>query len=109
MGYFQVRYDFRVVNYDRRGFIRLYTGKNDCLSHFSPMNVRRTQVNRNLWLNDLHVLTIDQMLLRKNMPKLYPKSFGQYLHFDFFGQYTIQFSRRSTLCREGKLCQFYLM
>ena len=26
MGYFQVRYNFRVVNYDRRGFIRLATG-----------------------------------------------------------------------------------
>ena len=26
MGYFQVRYDSRVVNYDRRGFIRLATG-----------------------------------------------------------------------------------
>ena len=26
MGYFQVRYDARVVNYDRRGFIRLATG-----------------------------------------------------------------------------------
>ena len=25
MGYFQVRYDFRVINYDRRGFIRLAT------------------------------------------------------------------------------------
>ena len=25
MGYFQVRYDSRVVNYDRRGFIRLTT------------------------------------------------------------------------------------
>ena len=25
MGYFQVRYDFRVVNYNRRGFIRLAT------------------------------------------------------------------------------------
>ena len=25
MGYFQVRYDSRVVNYDRRGFIRLVT------------------------------------------------------------------------------------
>ena len=25
MGYFQVRYDSRVVNYDRRGFIRLST------------------------------------------------------------------------------------
>ena len=25
MGYFQVRYDSRVVNYDRRGFIRLAT------------------------------------------------------------------------------------
>ena len=28
MGYFQVRYDSRVVNYDRRGFIRLATGAN---------------------------------------------------------------------------------
>ena len=26
MGYFQVRYDSRVVIYDRRGFIRLATG-----------------------------------------------------------------------------------
>ena len=26
MGYFQVRYDNRVINYDRRGFIRLATG-----------------------------------------------------------------------------------
>ena len=26
MGYFPVRYDSRVVNYDRRGFIRLTTG-----------------------------------------------------------------------------------
>ena len=26
MGYFQVRYDSRVVNYDRRVFIRLATG-----------------------------------------------------------------------------------
>ena len=27
MGYFQVRYNSRVVNYDRRGFIRLATGQ----------------------------------------------------------------------------------
>ena len=27
MGYFQVRYDSRVVIYNRRGFIRLATGK----------------------------------------------------------------------------------
>ena len=26
MGYFQVRYDSRVINYDRRGFIGLATG-----------------------------------------------------------------------------------
>ena len=26
MGYFPVRYDSRVVNYDRRGFIKLATG-----------------------------------------------------------------------------------
>ena len=29
MGYFQVRYDSRGVNYDRRGFIRLATGVGD--------------------------------------------------------------------------------
>ena len=28
MGYFQVRYDSRVVNYDRRGFIGSATGAN---------------------------------------------------------------------------------
>ena len=27
MGYFPVRYDSRVVNYDHRGFIRLATGQ----------------------------------------------------------------------------------
>ena len=27
MGYFQVKYDSRVVNYDRGGFIRLAAGK----------------------------------------------------------------------------------
>ena len=27
MGYFPVRYDSRVVNYERRGFIRLATGR----------------------------------------------------------------------------------
>ena len=26
MGYFKVRYDSRVINYNRRGFIRLATG-----------------------------------------------------------------------------------
>ena len=30
MGYFPVRYDSRVVIYDRRGFIRLATGSNPC-------------------------------------------------------------------------------
>ena len=40
MGYFQVRYDSRVVNYDRRGFIRLATGLQfykfgfKCVSHY---------------------------------------------------------------------------
>ena len=31
MGYFPVRYDSRVVNYDRRGFIRLAAGKGPIL------------------------------------------------------------------------------
>ena len=30
MGYFQVRYNSRVVIYDRRGFIRLATGIEHC-------------------------------------------------------------------------------
>ena len=30
MGYFQVGYDFSVVNYDRRGFIILATGDQLC-------------------------------------------------------------------------------
>ena len=33
MGYFQVRYDSRVVNYDRGGFIRLATGWLEIGSH----------------------------------------------------------------------------
>ena len=32
MGYFPVRYNSRVVNYDRRGFIRLATGLQVCTS-----------------------------------------------------------------------------
>ena len=32
MGYFQVRYDSRVVNYKHRGFIRLATDRNCDLS-----------------------------------------------------------------------------
>ena len=40
MGYFQVRYDSRVVNYDRRGFIRLAT------EHKSPVfNPRWTEIH----------------------------------------------------------------
>ena len=39
MGYFQVRYDSRVINYDRRGFIGLATGlrtkRVTCQIHFS--------------------------------------------------------------------------
>ena len=40
MGYFQVRYDSRVINYDRRGFIRLATGLQflkfgiNCFTHY---------------------------------------------------------------------------
>ena len=44
MGYFPVRYDSRVVNYDRRGFIRLATGpsgvrssrSDDCATSAAP-------------------------------------------------------------------------
>ena len=34
MGYFQVKYDSRVVNYNLRGFIRLATGHTDRLLRF---------------------------------------------------------------------------
>ena len=36
MGYFQVRYDSKVVNYDRRGFIRLATGVKICTFQTLP-------------------------------------------------------------------------
>ena len=38
MGYFQVRYDSRVVNYERRSFIRLTTG-------LSTLNILKAQLN----------------------------------------------------------------
>ena len=34
MGYFPVRYNSRVVNYDRRGFIRLAAGQAFNLPHY---------------------------------------------------------------------------
>ena len=34
MGYFPVRYDSRVINYDRRGFIRLATDRTSSLAAF---------------------------------------------------------------------------
>ena len=37
MGYFQVRYDSRVVNYDHRGFIRLTIGLLGCPSSFQRL------------------------------------------------------------------------
>ena len=42
MGYFPVRYDSRVVNYDRRGFIRLATG---------IRYVNRNSIQTILWQN----------------------------------------------------------
>ena len=52
MGYFQVRNDSRVVNYDRRGLIRLATGLpppvanliNDLRSNFTTLELRRVPV-----------------------------------------------------------------
>ena len=38
MWYFQVRYDSRVVNYERRSFIRLTTG-------LSTLNILKAQLN----------------------------------------------------------------
>ena len=35
MGYFPVRYNSRVVNYDRRGFIRLATGYNSRVVNYN--------------------------------------------------------------------------
>ena len=42
MGYFQVRYDSRVVNYDHIGFIELATGE----KHLNQLQIR----NRNIYL-----------------------------------------------------------
>ena len=39
MGYFQVRYDSRVVIYDRRGFIRLATGASSSLPKIRHNNL----------------------------------------------------------------------
>ena len=43
MGYFQVRYDSRVVNYDRIGFIGLATGE----KYLNQLQIR----NRNIYLH----------------------------------------------------------
>ena len=39
MGYFPVRYDSRVINYDRRGFIRLATGLCQGLNLLCPISL----------------------------------------------------------------------
>ena len=44
MGYFQIRYDSRGINYDRRGFIRLATGfERSCAAVNANVNVRRSK------------------------------------------------------------------
>ena len=48
MGYFQVRYDSRVVNYDHRGFIRLATGPGVTLIEVHLLQLHR-QVDQ--WAN----------------------------------------------------------
>ena len=42
MGFFQVRYESRVVHYDLRGFIRLATGHTVCLPHARFIFVKTT-------------------------------------------------------------------
>ena len=42
MGYFQVRYDSRVVNYDRRGFIRLATDGYIILHYIWPFTTKKS-------------------------------------------------------------------
>ena len=47
MGYFQVRCDSRVVNYNRRGFIRLATGLSaQFISNFVNVHFRKTDFAR---------------------------------------------------------------
>ena len=43
MGYFQFRYGSRVVNYDRRGFIRLATGETTLKSFASSGKMNQIQ------------------------------------------------------------------
>ena len=54
MGYFLVRYDSGVVNYDRRGFIRLAPGVSHSLNIFClvlVVSVKYTVLNKSSFLN----------------------------------------------------------
>ena len=46
MGYFQVRYDSRVVIYDCRGFIRLDTGLSNFIMSLCKGNIRYNIVDQ---------------------------------------------------------------
>ena len=58
MGYFQVRYDSRVVNYERRGFIRLAT---------------EADVNTNLWVKHSDWLGEVTWLVTSNQRALFQR------------------------------------
>ena len=59
MGYFQVRYDSRVVNYDRRGFIRLTTGQHFGPWQFSKWDFMRCQLVKFCWCGSDNIATRD--------------------------------------------------
>ena len=54
MGYFQVRYDSRVVNYERRGFIRLATGIVIMGGHSCP-KVVGSNPSTIYWIHIFHI------------------------------------------------------
>ena len=58
MGYFQVRYDSRVVNYDRRGFIRLATVGTSICTMYTSCTCTYTQCIRHVPIHNVYVMLI---------------------------------------------------
>ena len=99
MGYFQVRYDCRVVNYDCRGFIRLATVsllqrqkvvRNNKMSAVPKESRKCYQVLRSFWTKDCLPSLKEQVSVsftiiytQLNQRPLYPRTDLQYIipHF----------------------------
>ena len=95
MGYFQVRYDCRVVNYDCRGFIRLATVsllqrqkvvRNNKMSAVPKESRKCYQVLRSFWTKDCLPSLKEQVSVsftiiytQLNQRPLYPRTDLQYI------------------------------